>query len=93
MKNLIAATLLLVSFAMSAPATDSTAVNCQKIQNSAVGNLLVGGPAFVSTVIFIPVPVVSFVILGFYMAAATKISKEYSEQGCGTGTVPKVVTR
>jgi len=93
MKNLIAATLLFVSFAMSAPSTDTTAVQCQKIQNSAVGNLITGVPAFVSAVIFIPVPVVSFVILGFYMGSATKISMEYSHQGCATGNAPKVATR
>ena len=92
MKNLFAAALLLVSFAVSSP-TDTTDTNCQKTQNAAVANLAVGIPAFVSAVVFIPVPIVSYVIFGFYLASATKISMEYSNRGCGVEKASKVAAR
>ena len=82
MRNLFAVTLLFVSFAISAPASDTTVTKCRDIERTATGQLLTVLPIFVSTVLFIPVPVVSYVIFGFYMTSATKIGMDYGHEGC-----------
>ena len=96
MRNLLAATLLLVSFALSGPSTDTTVTTvakCKEIERTATGNLFTVLPVFVSTVVFIPVPVVSYVILGVYMTSATKISMDYSHEGCSSKISSQVATR
>ena len=95
MKSFLAVILLFASFAISGP-TDSTDVavdKCREIEHTATGHLVIGVPIFVSTLVFFPVPALSYTIFRFYLASAAKISANYSHEGCVAKSAPHVALR